>query len=81
MSESRDDPRPDGTQEETGGQSDQTSQDSEAFIRCASCRHAAEVDRDAGTLLCKRHNMRCNAEVGAIPDDCLHYEAEERSPA
>jgi len=80
MSESRDDARPEGPQKETAGQSDRTPQDSVAFTRCASCKHAAEVDHDAGTLLCKKHNMRCNAEIGAIPNDCLQYDSNELPP-
>ena len=49
-------------------------QDSAAFMRCCACRYAAEVDRSAGTLLCVKHNMLCEAESGAIPDDCVEHE-------
>ena len=51
--------------------------DSITFARCAGCRHAAEVDRAAGTLLCKRHQMLVNAEADEIPDDCVEYGAAE----
>lgn len=50
-------------------------EESAAFARCASCAHAAELDLNGGTLVCKKHSMRCNAETGVIPDDCLQYEA------
>ena len=48
--------------------------DSSTFSRCAGCTHAAEVDRSAGALLCRKHNMRVNAEADEIPDDCVEYE-------
>ena len=47
--------------------------DSATFSRCAGCRHAAEVDVSAGTLLCRKHDMRINAEADEIPDDCREY--------
>ena len=51
-----------------------TEADSSTFSRCMSCKHASEVDRSAGTMLCRRHNMYANAEADEIPDDCSEYE-------
>jgi len=48
-------------------------QESEAFARCAACRHSAEIDSAAGTFICRKFNMRCDAEGGAIPDDCIEF--------
>ena len=56
-------------------------QDSVTFTRCSVCKYAHDVDPLAGLLLCKQYNMRCNAEIGAIPDDCLHFEPAETKPA
>lgn len=69
-------PAQDQTDESTAAP-DQPIQDSAAFTRCASCRHAADIDLNAGVLVCKKHNMRCNADTGVIPDDCLQYEQAE----
>ena len=57
-----------------GGQVDPSESDSSTFARCAVCGHAAEVDRAAGTLLCKKHSMRVNAEADEIPDDCPEHQ-------
>ena len=48
--------------------------DSSTFARCATCRHAKNVNIEHGTLLCKRFNMLVNAEADEIPDDCPEYE-------
>ena len=48
--------------------------ESATFARCLRCRHAAEVDISAGTLLCTKHDMRINAEADEIPDDCREFE-------
>jgi len=53
--------------------------DSATFSRCALCRHAEELDRAGGTLLCGKHNMRINAEADEIPDDCPDYDPAESS--
>ena len=54
-------------------------EESITFSRCASCRHAEELDRAAGTLLCAKHDMRINAEADEIPDDCPDYDPAEPS--
>ena len=54
-------------------------QDSAAFLRCAACRYASDLDRAAGSLLCLKHNMLCEAESGAIPDDCAEFETPDPS--
>ena len=51
--------------------------DSAAFARCADCMHSEELSRSAGTLLCKKHNMRINAEADEIPDDCAENASQE----
>ena len=51
--------------------------DSAAFARCASCAHAGELDRSAGTLLCSKHDMRINAEADEIPDECTEFSARD----
>lgn len=48
--------------------------DSTTFARCGTCVHADEMDAAAGTLLCKKHDMRINAEADEIPDDCVEFE-------
>ncbi len=65
------------TDEATASESGQAAddvQDSLTFSRCAACRHAENVDRSAGSFVCRKHNMRCDAESDAIPDDCPQYE-------
>lgn len=69
-----------GPEEEAASPADQpgaAGEDSTTFSRCARCRHAEQVDCAAGTLICTKHNMRCDAESDAIPDDCPQF--EERS--
>ena len=63
----------------SGVTADTAEADSSTFARCASCRHAAEVERSAGTLVCRKHNMLVNAEADEIPDDCVEYEAREEA--
>ena len=48
--------------------------DSTTFARCTTCANADEMDAGAGTLLCKKHDMRINAEADEIPDDCVDFE-------
>ena len=49
--------------------------DSVNFERCSTCRHADGIDRNTGTLHCKKHDMYVDAEADEIPDDCAEYEA------
>ena len=51
-------------------------EESVTFARCADCVHGEEVDSAAGRLLCKKHDMRVDAEADEIPDDCVAYEAK-----
>ncbi len=51
-----------------------------SFARCATCRNAAQIDLEAGTLLCCRFNMFVNAEADEIPDDCPEYEHDPSKP-
>jgi len=70
-------------EEETPGQAatGPGPQESEAFARCIVCRHSAEMDRAAGTFVCRKFDMRCDAEGGAIPDDCIEFSPDPaRSP-
>ena len=60
--------------EGTHGEGASVTADSTTFTRCASCTNADDVNSSAGTLLCKRHNMRINAEAEEIPDDCPDYQ-------
>jgi len=53
--------------------------ESVSFARCMACVHAADIDRAAGAFICKKHDMRCDAESDAIPDDCPQFEAQETS--
>jgi len=55
--------------------------DSASFLRCAACRHAADVNPAAGTLLCRRHNMFVDALANEIPDDCPAFEPSAPAPA
>lgn len=57
----------------------ESEQDSMTFSRCMGCAHVDEIDRAAGTLLCEKHNMRCDAESDAIPDDCPQFEPRPAS--
>ena len=50
--------------------------DSVNFERCSTCAHADGIDRNAGTLHCKQHDMHVNAEADEIPDDCVEYETK-----
>jgi len=52
------------------------SDESATFARCAGCAHSDQVDLSAGTLLCRKHDMRVNAEADEIPDDCAEYQAK-----
>jgi hypothetical protein len=52
----------------------EVAQDSHTFMRCTSCKHAENVNIAAGTFICAKHNMKCDAEDDAIPDDCVEYE-------
>lgn len=67
---------PDNSDEPAEKTPEEADQDSVTFTRCVSCKHSVNVDYSAGTLLCRKHNMRCSAEVGAIPDDCLQFEPD-----
>ena len=53
-----------------------------AFTRCATCRNAAKINLERGTLLCERFNMFVDAEADEIPDNCLEYQrdAEKKPP-
>ncbi len=53
--------------------------DSTAFLRCASCGYATDVDPSAGTLVCRKHNMLINAEADELPDDCPAFEPKAGS--
>ena len=55
-------------------------EDSASFLRCSTCGNANDVDPNAGTLYCKRHDMHVNAEADEIPDDCPEYSPANYEP-
>ena len=54
-------------------------EESITFTRCADCANAEDVNGVAGKLLCKKHDMRIDAEADEIPDDCPDYDPAESS--
>lgn len=55
--------------------------DSATFSRCAGCANSEEINPSTGTLVCKKHNMRIDAEADEIPDDCVEYHSRDAAPA
>jgi hypothetical protein len=54
--------------------------ESRTFARCATCKHACEIDVDRGALLCRRFEMCVDAEADEIPDDCLEFRRDPEKP-
>ena len=68
------------TPRESSAPGSEAVQDSMTFSRCAACRHSDKVDIAAGTLVCTKHSMLCDAEDDAIPDDCVEFEPDAEGP-
>jgi hypothetical protein len=45
--------------------------------RCLRCKHAAEPNRQNGTLICRRYSMLIDDKVDEIPDDCVEFEPQQ----
>ena len=48
--------------------------------RCLACKHSRDRNSEKGTLICRRYSMLIDNQADEIPDDCVEFEPEQKSP-